>query len=126
MLRKRADGFHDIETIFYPIPLKDSLEIIPAPGKTVPVITIYGAPIDGKPEDNLCYKAWQLLKKDFAGLPAVDIHILKNIPTGGGLGGEVVRAVRVHAAVVDLREHVIAAKSREVDLRGHLEIRSDR
>ena len=86
MLQKRSDGFHDIETIFYPIPIKDVLEIIPAQAKQ-PTITNYGLPVKGEATDNLCIKAWQLLKKDFPELPAVQIHLLKNIPMGAGLGG---------------------------------------
>jgi 4-diphosphocytidyl-2-C-methyl-D-erythritol kinase len=86
VLQKRSDGFHDIETIFYPIPLKDSLEIITTQTPE-PVISIYGQPIKGEAPDNLCIKAWYLLKKDFPELPAVHIHLLKNIPMGAGLGG---------------------------------------
>jgi 4-diphosphocytidyl-2-C-methyl-D-erythritol kinase len=43
--------------------------------------------VAGRPEDNLCVKAWHLLKKDFPSLPAVEAHLLKNIPMGAGLGG---------------------------------------
>jgi len=87
VLQKRSDGFHDIETIFYPVPLKDALEIIPAHDIQQPTISNYGLPVKGNTADNLCIKAWQLLKKDFPVLPAVHIHLLKNIPMGAGLGG---------------------------------------
>ncbi len=87
VLQKRADGFHDIETIFYPVPVRDALEIITLPPAAVPQLTVYGLPIAGDPADNLCMKAWWLLKKDFPTLPAVAIHLLKNIPAGAGLGG---------------------------------------
>mgnify|MGYP002684375605 CR=1 FL=1 len=90
ILRKRNDGYHDLETIFYPVPLTDALEIIEnkQPGKT-PVLpfTSSGLPIAGKPASNLCVKAYRLLKKDFPGLPAVLIHLHKIIPSGAGLGG---------------------------------------
>ena len=86
VLRKREDGFHDIATVFYPIPFKDALEIVPVEGQQ-PVLFTYGLPVQGNKEDNLCYKAWQLLKKDFPELPPVQIHLLKNIPMGAGLGG---------------------------------------
>ncbi len=87
VLQKRSDGFHDLATIFYPAPLKDVLEIIPAPGQDLPQVYNYGLPVNGEPQNNLCFKAWQLLKKDFPELPAVQIHLLKNIPMGAGLGG---------------------------------------
>ena len=87
VLQKRSDGFHDIETIFYPLPLKDALEIVPAQNAGQPTISNYGLPVKGKTADNLCLKAWELLKKDFPDLPAVQIYLLKNIPMGAGLGG---------------------------------------
>lgn len=86
MLRKRSDGYHDIDSIFYPVPLKDVLEIITIHG-TQPALSIYGMPVQGEAADNICSKAWHLLKKDFPDLPAVHIHLLKNIPMGAGLGG---------------------------------------
>jgi 4-diphosphocytidyl-2-C-methyl-D-erythritol kinase len=87
VLHKRSDGFHAIATVFYPVPLKDSLEIIPAAGSHQPTLYNYGLSVNGAPEDNLCIKAWQLLQKDFPELPAVQVHLLKNIPMGAGLGG---------------------------------------
>lgn len=85
ILQKRADGFHDIATVFYPIPLNDVLEIITA-GETSFHAT--GNPIPGEEKDNLCLKAYHLLKKDFSHkLPPVSIHLHKVIPTGAGLGG---------------------------------------
>ncbi|MEP6750127.1 MAG: 4-(cytidine 5'-diphospho)-2-C-methyl-D-erythritol kinase [Bacteroidota bacterium] len=88
ILQKRGDGFHDIETIFYPIPLKDALEIVPAQNQEQqPTLCNYGTPVHGNATDNLCIKAWHLLKNDFPDLPAVQIHLLKNIPMGAGLGG---------------------------------------
>jgi 4-diphosphocytidyl-2-C-methyl-D-erythritol kinase len=86
ILRKRKDGFHDLETVFYPLPLKDILEIIVQdPGE--PAFTSYGLPIPGDPGDNLCLKAWRLLKADFPTLPPTQIHLYKHIPVGAGLGG---------------------------------------
>jgi len=82
---KRADGFHNIETVFYPVPLRDALEIIPAKdGKTK--FTFSGFEIPGSLETNLCFKAWQMLKNDFR-LPAINFHLHKAIPMGAGLGG---------------------------------------
>lgn len=88
--RKRNDGYHDIETVFYPVKVTDSLEVIsmePGVGDLDPVIHNYGLKVEGNPEDNLCMKAWHLLKKDFPSLPAIQIHLLKHIPMGAGLGG---------------------------------------
>jgi 4-diphosphocytidyl-2-C-methyl-D-erythritol kinase len=86
---KRADGFHDLETIFLPIPFRDSIELIEAtdPSKGDFQFGTSGLSIDGAQEKNLCYRAWQLLKKDFPGLPAVEFHLLKQIPMGAGMGG---------------------------------------
>jgi 4-diphosphocytidyl-2-C-methyl-D-erythritol kinase len=83
---KRADGFHDLQTIFYPIKLQDALEIIEHSDKAVPYsITVTGIPIDVT-GDNICVKAYHLLKKDFD-LPPIQIHLHKAIPIGAGLGG---------------------------------------
>lgn len=83
VIRKRPDGFHDLETCFYPIPWTDILEIIPAKEFR---FSSSGLPIEGNLESNLCVKAYNLLKKDFA-IPPVQIHLHKVIPMGAGLGG---------------------------------------
>ena len=86
---KRADGFRNLSTIFIPIPLTDAVEIIPATsanGKQV-IYSQSGIAIDGNEADNLCIKAYYLLQKDFPQLPAVRMHLHKNIPMGAGLGG---------------------------------------
>jgi 4-diphosphocytidyl-2-C-methyl-D-erythritol kinase len=86
ILRKRNDGFHDLETIFYPVLLHDALEIIRSPQKEPLVsITTSGIPIPLK-GNNLCEQAYSLLKKKFD-LPPVQIHLHKKIPIGAGLGG---------------------------------------
>ena len=88
ILDKRPDGFHNLETVFIPIPLKDSLEIIRAKENRDDVIFSHsGFTIDGNAADNLCIKAYHLLKKDFPQLPAIQMHLHKNIPMGAGLGG---------------------------------------
>jgi len=84
IIAKRTDGYHDLETVFYPLQLKDAVEIIQSE-KTK--LSISGLPVDGNASDNLCLKAYHLLKKDFPGLPPVNIHLLKTIPLGAGLGG---------------------------------------
>jgi len=86
VLSRRADGFHNIETVFYPLPLNDVLEIIPATGNDGPVFETAGIDIPGNPGINLCLKAYWLLKEKFD-LPPVKMFLLKNIPVGAGLGG---------------------------------------
>ncbi|MDR2802096.1 MAG: 4-(cytidine 5'-diphospho)-2-C-methyl-D-erythritol kinase [Prevotellaceae bacterium] len=84
VIAKRPDGFHDIETLFYPVELlHDVLEIVPA-GRFS--IRLSGLPVAGAPESNLCVKAYRLLQADFD-LPPVAIHLHKTIPSGAGLGG---------------------------------------
>lgn len=89
--RKRTDGFHDLETVFYPVQIKDAVEIIEgrnAPGSPEYVhCSVSGLAIDANTNDNLCVKAYRLLKKDFPALPAVHIYLHKVIPMGAGLGG---------------------------------------
>ena len=84
IVNKRDDGYHDIETFFFPVHLKDSLEIIE---KEKLEFSTSGFSIEGEPEKNLCIKAYDLLKKDFPQLPAVQMHLHKAIPMGAGLGG---------------------------------------
>ena len=88
ILHKRADGFHDIETVFYPVALNDILEVITAPASNEAVnYSCSGLAISGEKENNLCIKAFHLLKKDFPALPPVKLHLHKTIPMGAGLGG---------------------------------------
>lgn len=88
ILGKREDGFHSLETVFYPVALKDALELIPAINSTTGIeFTCTGLAVDGNTSDNLCVKAYHLLQKDFPQLPAVKIHLHKAIPMGAGLGG---------------------------------------
>ena len=85
VLSKRADGYHNLETVFYPVHLCDALEIVPAEnGKTT--ISQTGIQIGENQEDNLVLKAYNLLKKDFD-LPEISIYLRKEIPVGAGLGG---------------------------------------
>ena len=89
ILRKRADGYHDLETVFYPVRFTDILELIPdreTSGGPVHYSQT-GLQIQGEAADNLCVKAYHLLKKDFPELPPVKMHLHKVIPTGAGLGG---------------------------------------
>jgi 4-diphosphocytidyl-2-C-methyl-D-erythritol kinase len=83
VVEKRLDGFHNLETIFYPVNIFDSVEILE--GKELQFFS-YGLEIPGELEHNLCVKAFRLLEAEFK-IPKVQIHLLKNIPFGAGLGG---------------------------------------
>lgn len=84
ILQKRTDGFHNLETVFYPLPFHDGLEIIRTNSSTTQLSNT-GTQIDIN--GNICLKAYEILRKDFPGLPPVHIHLHKNIPAGAGLGG---------------------------------------
>lgn len=85
---KRPDGYHNLETVFYPIPLDDALEIhlLNSPSNCKYALHLSGIEVTGKVEDNLVVKAYLLLDKNFQ-LPPIDIHLFKHIPSGAGLGG---------------------------------------
>jgi len=85
VLKKRSDGFHQIESVMYPISINDALELIIAPDKIFG-FSSSGINIPGKSENNLCIKAWKLLQAAY-NLPEVKIHLHKVIPMGAGLGG---------------------------------------
>lgn len=85
IVERRPDGYHNIETVFYPIPLTDALEIVPATGHDTS-LTCYGRNVDCPPEKNLVTKAYRLMHSRYD-LPPVDIHLYKHIPDGAGLGG---------------------------------------
>ena len=88
IVQKRPDGYHNLETVFYPIPLCDILEITPATEPDAPDYTfkMYNAVFEGSDDDNLVIKAYKALAADHK-LPKVDISLYKHIPTGAGLGG---------------------------------------
>jgi 4-diphosphocytidyl-2-C-methyl-D-erythritol kinase len=80
------NGYHSIETFFYPVDIFDHLEVEPLPDATENQFFVKGLLIEGKPENNLIIKAWQLLRNEYNIAP-VKITLEKNIPTGAGLGG---------------------------------------
>ena len=90
IVSKRPDGYHNLETVFYPIPLTDALEIKymdeKFPSEAPCDLKITGNDINCNEEDNLVIKAYQLLAADFQ-LPRVHAHLVKRIPTQAGLGG---------------------------------------
>ncbi len=85
---KRTDGYHELETVFYPVGLQDIVEIVHSNDNASEIQFSYtGLEIPGDAEKNLCVKAYHILKQDFPTIPAVKIHLHKNIPMGAGLGG---------------------------------------
>ncbi|MCE5344706.1 MAG: 4-(cytidine 5'-diphospho)-2-C-methyl-D-erythritol kinase [Bacteroidales bacterium] len=84
---KRSDGYHDIETIFYPVSLCDALEfvILPGPHKK-DILTVTGINTGSDPENNLVIKAVRTLREKYS-FPVFSIHLHKAIPVGAGLGG---------------------------------------
>jgi 4-diphosphocytidyl-2-C-methyl-D-erythritol kinase len=85
IINKREDGYHNLETVFYPLyNIKDCLEILPANKNS---FTTSGLKLDVDAENNICTKAWRVLKSDYKDLPYVQIHLHKTIPAGAGLGG---------------------------------------
>lgn len=90
VVSKRDDGYHDIETVFYPIPLCDALEIKKMdddfPSDVDCDLKVTGRAVDCDESDNLVIRAYNLIAKDYE-IPRVHIHLYKNIPLGAGLGG---------------------------------------
>jgi 4-diphosphocytidyl-2-C-methyl-D-erythritol kinase len=83
VLRRRPDGYHDLDTCFYPLPWSDVLEWLPSATLTFKTT---GLAIPGNESDNLCLKAYQILNREH-GLPPAQGHLHKIIPMGAGLGG---------------------------------------
>lgn len=86
IIRKRADGFHDLETIFHPVPVTDVLEAVRASSEDTSCL-VSGLAVDGPPEKNLCLKAWHKLAAYHHQIPATSLYLHKIIPMGAGLGG---------------------------------------
>lgn len=80
---RRSDGYHNLETVFYPIKIKDALEVIESAEMS---FETSGIEIPGHANENLCLQAYDLLRNDFD-LPNISIHLHKKIPIGAGLGG---------------------------------------
>lgn len=88
IVEKRPDGYHNLETIFYPINLQDALEVTELENEEGEYkLKVSGVPIEGDAENNLVVKAYRLLKRDFPDMSPINIHMFKHIPTGAGLGG---------------------------------------
>lgn len=91
IVSKRSDGYHNLETVFYPVMLNDQIEIELSGEADRPFsdceITIEGLDIEGNPQDNLIVKAYRILNDRYGALPSVRVRLKKNIPTQAGLGG---------------------------------------
>ncbi|MBR0524736.1 MAG: 4-(cytidine 5'-diphospho)-2-C-methyl-D-erythritol kinase, partial [Prevotella sp.] len=83
IVEKRPDGYHNLETVFYPINIHDTLEVEPSDQLN---LHLSGVALEGDPNQNLVVRAWQLLKKDYD-IPPVSIRLNKAIPSQAGLGG---------------------------------------
>jgi 4-diphosphocytidyl-2-C-methyl-D-erythritol kinase len=83
IISKRADGFHNIQSVFVPVKVEDALEFIPANALQ---FSTSGLPIPGNTDDNLILKAYHLIKSNH-NIPFLKIHLHKVIPMGAGLGG---------------------------------------
>jgi 4-diphosphocytidyl-2-C-methyl-D-erythritol kinase len=111
VVRKRPDGFHDLETCFFPVPFTDVLEIIRAEEL---VFTTSGLDIPGSAADNLCLKAFRMLRDDGLISANVRIHLHKIVPTGAGLGGgssDAAHTLRMLNTIFDLKLGTSALES---------------
>ena len=86
IVERRADGYHNIETVFYPLTLCDELEVLHDNSIADYSLTTKGINIDSEPEKNLLIKAYRLLQNEFS-ISGIDVRFTKNIPFGAGLGG---------------------------------------
>ncbi len=90
VVRKRPDGYHDLETVFYPVPVEDALEITPvAEGEAYDYpcrLTVSNIHIEGDTQNNLVVRAYNRIAEHYP-LPPVKVHLYKGIPTQAGMGG---------------------------------------
>ncbi len=84
ILSKRPDGFHNLETIFYPLPIWDVLEIVPSGNA---IFTSTGLPVPGENRMNLVMRAYEKIKKNYQQTGSIEVNLHKAIPMGAGLGG---------------------------------------
>lgn len=91
VVEKRPDGYHNLQTVFYPVPIMDALEIVPMsdgfPSDVDCDLKVTNITIGGDEQRNLVVRAYQLLKADFPDMPRVHAHLWKGIPTQAGMGG---------------------------------------
>lgn len=91
VVEKRPDGYHNLQTVFYPVPIKDALEVQRMdegfPSDVDCDLKVTNIAIEGDEQKNLVVKAYKLLKQDFPTLPRIHTHLWKGIPTQAGMGG---------------------------------------
>jgi len=91
VVERRPDGYHNLQTVFYPVPLNDALEVQPMaegfPSDVDCDLKLTNIPVEGDEQRNLVVRAYELLKQDFPQLPRVHAHLYKAIPTQAGMGG---------------------------------------
>ena len=91
VVEKRPDGYHNLETVFYPVPINDALEVYPMdpafPSEVDCDLKVTNIAIDGDEQRNLVVRAYNLLKQDFPQMSRVHAHLYKGIPTQAGMGG---------------------------------------
>lgn len=91
VVEHRSDGYHNLQTVFYPVPIQDALEINPMdeafPSTSACCLKVVNATIDCNDDDNLVVRAYRLLKADFPNMPRVYAHLWKGIPSQAGMGG---------------------------------------
>jgi 4-diphosphocytidyl-2-C-methyl-D-erythritol kinase len=91
VVERRSDGYHNLETVFYPVPISDALEV-QMMDKSFPSdfdcdLKVTNINIEGEEQHNLVVRAYHMLKQDFPKLPRIHIHLYKGIPTQAGMGG---------------------------------------
>ncbi len=91
IVERRSDGYHNLETVFYPVPICDALEVQVMDERFPSIydcdIKTSNIPVEGDEQRNLVVRAYKLIKQDFSQLPRVHAHLYKNIPTQAGMGG---------------------------------------
>ena len=91
VVERRPDGYHNLETVFYPVGIKDALEVFPMhddfPSAADCDLKVTNLHIEGDEQRNLVVRAYNLLKQDFPALPRIHAHLWKGIPTQAGMGG---------------------------------------
>ncbi len=91
VVERRPDGYHNLETVFYPVQLKDAIEVQPMDNNFPSLVDcdlkVTNAILAGDEQQNLVVRAYRMLKEDFPTLPRIHTHLWKGIPAQAGMGG---------------------------------------